>query len=145
MLTKNITLLLYVAHAFMALELCQIFGVIALYHFRRWLINLLQERKCQILETKQFIQDELDLALLCAEKYPDNYVTWNQRCWLVDYFMFDKALWLEKELTSMQDWLWTHVSDHCVYHFRQYLLGKLTVFWQVSPFLSFYENRGATC
>ena len=85
--------------------------------------------KAEMLDTEQFIQEELELTLLCAERYRDNYITWDQRCWLVDNFMLDKILWLEKELNCIKDWLWTHVSDNSVYHFRQHLLKRLVASW----------------
>ena len=96
---------------------------------RRWLIKQLQEKKEKMVETQEFLQEELDLTLVCAERYCDNYTAWDQRCWVVDNFMCDKVKWLEKELISIKDWLWSHVSDNCVYHFRQHLLKTLSSNW----------------
>ena len=110
---------------------CKLFATFysALVSYRRWLINLFQEKKEKMLEEQQFLQEELDLTLNCAERYRDNYISWDHRCWLVNHFMFDKMNWLEEELNCTNDWLWTHVSDNCVYHFRQHLLKNLSRSW----------------
>ncbi|XP_028411200.1 protein prenyltransferase alpha subunit repeat-containing protein 1-like [Dendronephthya gigantea] len=98
------------------------------FSHRRWLINLLQRLQEKLLKTPQFCQQELELSLLCADRYRDNYITWDHRCWVVENFMLDKITWFEEELNSTKNWLWSHVSDNCVYHFREQLLKKLAAF-----------------
>ncbi|XP_046861277.1 protein prenyltransferase alpha subunit repeat-containing protein 1-B-like [Xenia sp. Carnegie-2017] len=122
---------------------------------RRWLLKR-GHLQWKYLKTVD-IQKEFELTLACAERYPCNYVSWDHRCWLSGYFVQGDVTWLETELISTKDWLWRHVSDNCVYHYRQHVLKLLlescskmkvlyhlreewTLTLEVSTYYPFYET-----
>ncbi|XP_075231397.1 protein prenyltransferase alpha subunit repeat-containing protein tempura [Lycorma delicatula] len=95
------------------------------FSYRKWLIkNLLKDFPAD----PGLISNEFHVCEIAADRYPNNYYTWNHRIWCLSQFPSDSLKSLNlfvSEWMSSQKWITTHVSDHSGFQYRQHLLLKL--------------------
>ena len=71
------------------------------------------------------MKKEMIVCQFAAEKYPCNYYAWSYRIWLLQHCYNMSLHILLNELYSTDKWINNHISDHCGFHYRQFLLDSL--------------------
>lgn len=94
------------------------------FSYRKWLIkNLLKDFPAD----PGLITNEFHVCEIAADRYPNNYYTWNHRIWCVDQFPNDSLKSLNlfvSEWMNSRKWVSMHVSDHSGFQYRQHLMQK---------------------
>ncbi|GFY70967.1 protein prenyltransferase alpha subunit repeat-containing protein 1 [Trichonephila inaurata madagascariensis] len=93
------------------------------YAHRKWVLFQWFKEKCSPCSLQQVVDHELRLCTRVANLYPNNYYAWCHRTWLVMELCHYCLKIVSEELTSMECWTSTHVSDHCGFNYRQFLLS----------------------
>jgi len=115
-------------------------SVEALAH-RRW---LLKQQDFPL----NCIENELKLCNQLSNRMKCNYHAWSHRQWVLSFSEdFNVELWLS-EFKVSEEWSKCHVSDHCGWHHRQFLLnqfqGSLSNIEQNLQSLLHLLNRAST-
>ncbi|KAK6179616.1 hypothetical protein SNE40_011934 [Patella caerulea] len=71
------------------------------------------------------VHHEFDICLRAAEHYACNYNAWSHRIWLIQAAFNSAVQVLLSEFRTTVTWFTQHVSDHCGFHYRQFLLKSL--------------------
>ena len=70
------------------------------------------------------VRHELEICTQAADRYPSNYNAWSHRIHVMDSYCPPSLL--KEELSRSRYWVSGHVSDHSGFHYRQYLIEKLS-------------------
>ncbi|XP_043920297.1 protein prenyltransferase alpha subunit repeat-containing protein 1 [Protopterus annectens] len=105
---------------------------------RRWVLQkLTQEASLPCLVNKgstgvelseklqQIVQEEMKVCTEAAGRYPSNYNAWSHRIWVLQHIAKCNVKVLLDELSSTENWVSMHISDHSGFHYRQFLLKSL--------------------
>ena len=95
----------------------------ALAH-RRWLLQ--QQIAASCLQST-WLETELDLCTLLANRSKCNYHAWSHRQWIFSLegsTSFDVNIW-NSEFRISDEWTRFHLSDHSGWHYRKFLLEQL--------------------
>ncbi|GBN17251.1 Protein prenyltransferase alpha subunit repeat-containing protein 1 [Araneus ventricosus] len=93
------------------------------YAHRKWVLLEWFRGKISPCSLQQVVDHEFRLCSRVANLYPNNYYAWCHRSWLIKEMCLNCHKIVSEELTCMEQWVSTHVSDHCGFHYRQYLLS----------------------
>ncbi|XP_055952499.1 protein prenyltransferase alpha subunit repeat-containing protein 1-like [Argiope bruennichi] len=93
------------------------------YAHRKWVLLEYFQGKVSPCSLQQVVDHEFKLCSRVANLYPNNYYAWCHRSWLMKEICHNCHKIVSEELTCMEKWVSTHVSDHCGFHYRQYLLS----------------------
>ncbi|XP_077378297.1 protein prenyltransferase alpha subunit repeat-containing protein 1 isoform X2 [Festucalex cinctus] len=73
----------------------------------------------------EMLHKELNVCSDAACSYPSNYNAWSHRIWVLQHMAKGNVKVFHDELSTTHQWVSMHVSDHCGFHYRQFLLKKL--------------------
>ncbi|GIX95718.1 protein prenyltransferase alpha subunit repeat-containing protein 1-B [Caerostris extrusa] len=93
------------------------------YAHRKWVLQEWIRGKCTPCTLQQVVNHELSLCSRVANLYPNNYYAWCHRSWLIQELCHHCHKTVSDELTCTERWTSMHVSDHCGFHYRQFLLS----------------------
>lgn len=94
------------------------------FSYRKWLLNLSIKKFNDL----RFFNNENVICEKTAQRYPNNYHSWNYRIWCME------KLWqlqpemqnlIFSELKFSRDWITSHISEYTGYYYRQFLLDNL--------------------
>lgn len=124
------------------------------FAYRRWLIAKILNKYNEATLIESLFRRELEVAEMAAEKSQNNYHATNHRMWAFSMISHNVNLaksFVVSELQWSSNWIFSHVSEHAGYHYRQFLIkcvkthcNSFTVFdhyyREVKKFLECIEN-----
>lgn len=114
------------------------------FAYRRWLITRILNKFSSVTLNDALIRRELEVTDVAAEKSPNNYHAWNHRMWAFDIISKNHQLaksFIVSELRVNCKWVFSHVSEHVGYHYRQFLLNQIKTYCH--SFIEFDEYYSA--
>lgn len=98
------------------------------FAYRRWLVGKILSKHDEVLLRANLLRRELEVAEIAGEKAQNNYHASNHRMWVLNVAADNASLaksFVVGELLWSYRWIFSHVSEHVGYHYRQFLIGKL--------------------
>lgn len=88
------------------------------FAYRRWCIN-----KENLAIPFGFLNRELEVSEMAAQRAQNNYHAWNHRIWALQTLASEYYnLILNTQLDFSLNWICSHVSEHAGFHYRQFIL-----------------------
>lgn len=115
------------------------------FAYRKWLItNQINPRTLtDLLYLENMISKELEVTDMTAEKAQNNYHSWNHRIWVFNKIKTNVELTrnhMENELRFSFKWIFSHVSEHSGYHYRQFLINNVRDYAHCQDSFDVYYN-----
>lgn len=95
---------------------------IEIFNYRRWIVQHYNQNS----SNKINLNEEFKFCTLASEKHKQNYYSWAYRLWLIDNCSVHNDDVLLDELKFTSSWIKSHVSDYSAFHYRQFILKRLT-------------------
>lgn len=100
------------------------------FAYRKWLLTkqINQKVVIDLSYLENMIIKELEVTNMTAEKAQNNYHSWNHRIWVFNKIKTNFELTrnhMENELRVSLKWVFSHVSEHSGYHYRQFLINSV--------------------
>ncbi|XP_046738654.1 protein prenyltransferase alpha subunit repeat-containing protein 1 [Diprion similis] len=101
------------------------------FAYRRWLLQFAfnSANTLQTLDVERLLKNEVDISLMSADRYANNYHAWNHREYIVNTFAIYSpctfASFLESEWLTSGKWCSLHISDYSGFAYRQFLIKRL--------------------
>lgn len=101
------------------------------FAYRRWLVTKLLNKYNDVALNASLLRRELEVTEIAAEKAQNNYHASNHRMWAFNIVSHNAELannFIVSELALNFKWIFSHVSEHVGYHYRQFLIGRIKTY-----------------
>lgn len=98
------------------------------FSYRRWLITKILNKYNDISLNESLLRNELEVTEIAAERSQNNYHAINHRMWAFNIISYNTNLmrsFIVSELQWNSTWIFSHVSEHVGYHYRQFLIDHV--------------------
>lgn len=97
------------------------------FAYRKWIImRLLKQDNITVDYKTNLLNDEFAITEFTAYRSPNNYHAWSHRIWSIESIGIKfLSSFLDNQLDFSLNWIYSHVSEHAGYHYRQYLFNHV--------------------
>lgn len=119
------------------------------FAYRKWIINrLLKWENISVDYKRNLLNDEFLITEFTASRSPNNYHSWTHRIWSIQYIGLKfLSSFLHTQLDFSLNWIFSHVSEHTGFHYRQYLINHVRNYpldsqYMIKYYKKVYDNLG---
>ncbi|KAK3930508.1 Protein prenyltransferase alpha subunit repeat-containing protein 1 [Frankliniella fusca] len=92
--------------------------------YRRWILKRMTAEPLESATLSSIIEEELQVSLMAADRYANNYHAWNHRMWVMSHIPQAQDKFYD-EWTTSEIWVSKHVSEHSGLQYREFLLNQV--------------------
>lgn len=114
------------------------------FAYRRWLVTKMLNKHSDAALREALLRRELEVTEIAAQKAQNNYHASNHRMWAFSIVSRDAELaksFIVSELVLNSKWIFSHVSEHVGYHYRQFLIGQVKTYCYSFPEFDGYYSE----